>query len=455
MIVSASANRSLIRESLGRTRRTRVRCRRPYDSCNSVAATQEFVAPVLQHTDVRLALDGCRMGSAVTWFEPSCVSLQPARWWCSVRGCSRFGRPPPSLRRRLLSWVLSRAGRRGRFARSTRGRSRRCRDRGHIASPRHGVSCAPPVERSSSSRTGGRSSSTVGLDASYVAPRQARFHRISTGLGESASSAGDGPRCSPSTRTTARATSGTSTSTSPWVLSTQGAFADSPPQAVTPHGMLVWIDNSLMLVQTRIRRVADFLKPKALHSSMFGMVVVDVLHDRAFVISRDGTVAQVDRISTTPRHTTHHVDLNGRDFRAAWAGQGKIAVWGQDGLGTIDTRTWTTQSIDAEPKSLPTETSSVISTPYGIVSWAYDAPGVRVYRPDGSLRFTVLADENIKALYDNRGKPVPGSVPPVVVGRYLYIVGNQRTTIDLAAGRVVGPARLDAKLAAPSYVPIP
>ena len=79
----------------------------------------------------------------------------------------------------------------------------------------------------------------------------------------------------------------------------------------------------------------------------------------------------------------------------------------------------------------------------------------RVFRPDGSLRFTALGDENIKPPYDARFRPVPGSAPPVVVGRYLYIVGNQRTTVDLAAGRVVGPARLDAKLAAPSYVPIP
>lgn len=235
----------------------------------------------------------------------------------------------------------------------------------------------------------------------------------------------------------------------------QGAFADSPPLAVTPHGMLVWIDDELLLVRYADPTGRDFLKPKGLYAPMSWTVVADVVHDRAFVISRDGTVAQVNRISMTPRVTTHHVDLNGRVFQAAWAGQEKIAVWGQDGLGTIDTRTWTTQSIDAAPKSVPDYASSVIATPYGIVSWAYDSPGVRVYRPDGSLRFTALADENIKAPYDDRGRPVPGSVRPVVVGRYLYIVGNRRTTVDLAAGRVVGPARLDAKVAAPSYVPIP
>ncbi len=65
-----------------------------------------------------------------------------------------------------------------------------------------------------------------------------------------------------------------------------------------------------------------------------------------------------------------------------------------------------------------------------------------------SLRFTVLADENIKALYDNRGKPVPASVPPVVVGRYLYIVGNQLTTIDLAAaGSSARPGRCETRRA--------
>jgi hypothetical protein len=229
----------------------------------------------------------------------------------------------------------------------------------------------------------------------------------------------------------------------------RGAFADSDPQAVIPNGMLVWMDRDLMLVRyADPSGSGDFLKPRGVHPPMVGTVVADALHDRAFVISRDGTVARVDRISTTPRVTTHHVDLNGRGFQAAWAGQGKIAVWGQDGLGTIDTRTWTTQSVDADARS-------ALATPHGIVAWAYGGPGVRVYRPDGTLRFTVLEDERITPPYDDLGRRVPGSSPPVVVGRYLYIVGDTRASIDLVSGRVVGRPRPDARVAAPTLVPIP
>ena len=216
--------------------------------------------------------------------------------------------------------------------------------------------------------------------------------------------------------------------------------------------MIVWMDHYLMLVRYTDPKGSDFLKPRGVDPAMVGRTVADVvadaLHDRAFVISRDGTVTQVDRISTTPRVTMHHVDLNGRGLEAAWAGQGKIAVWGQDGLGTIDTRTWTTQSVDAEARS-------ALATPHGIVAWAYGKPGVRVYRPDGTLRFAVLEDERIKPLYDDKGRPVAGYPKPVVVGRYLYIVGDTRASIDLVSGRVVGRPRPDAKVAAPTLVPIP
>ena len=126
--------------------------------------------------------------------------------------------------------------------------------RGHIASPRQRLSCAPRVEPPSSPRAGGRSSSTLEPDASYVAPRQARFHLISTGSGESASSAGGGPRCSPSTRTAARAASGTVTSTWPGCGRPGGRRPTRTPQAVIPHGMLVWMDDNLMFVRYADRR---------------------------------------------------------------------------------------------------------------------------------------------------------------------------------------------------------
>jgi hypothetical protein len=105
-------------------------------------------------------------------------------------------------------------------------------------------------------------------------------------------------------------------------------------------------------------------------------------------VSSNGTVAQVDRVSGRPEVSYHRVELNARRFDAAWAGQGRIAVWGQDGLGTIDTRTWTTHAIDSDARN-------ALATPHGIVAWTYDAPGISVYRPDGSLRFTALVDRVI------------------------------------------------------------
>lgn len=152
-------------------------------------------------------------------------------------------------------------------------------------------------------------------------------------------------------------------------------------------------------------------------------------------------------MSATPRVSYHHVDLNGRDFQAAWAGQGRIVLTGVDGLGTIDTRTWTTQAIS--PVGGP-----ILTTPYGIVNWTPGAEGIRVYGPDGILKFTALQHHVVQASERN-GRPVAGWIPPVALGRYLYISADRRTTIDLATGRVIGPARKDAQPAAPSYVPIP
>jgi hypothetical protein len=114
-----------------------------------------------------------------------------------------------------------------------------------------------------------------------------------------------------------------------------------------------------------------------------------------FAKADDRTVAQIDRISRSPRFTYHSIDLDWRRLNGvAWAGQGKIAVWGKDGLATLDTLTLTTHSVDAT-------TRAALATPHGIVAWAYGEPGVRVYRPDGTLRFTVLEDERTTPPYDD------------------------------------------------------
>ena len=63
--------------------------------------------------------------------------------------------------------------------------------------------------------------------------------------------------------------------------------------------------------------------------------------------------------SLTLARSPHSVALKDRQFKAAWAGAGRIALWGEDGLGTIDTRTWTTHAI------APGVTGAV-ATRYGI-----------------------------------------------------------------------------------------
>jgi hypothetical protein len=231
--------------------------------------------------------------------------------------------------------------------------------------------------------------------------------------------------------------------------------ASDAPWAVLPHALVITsLDNEFgrVLGMGPFGFDQDFIGWKKIPVSGQTVweypAVADVLHDRIFLISKDGTVAEVNDVSATPRISYHHVDLNGRDFRAAWAGQGRIVLSGADGLGTIDTRTWTTQAISSEGDSV------LHTTPYGIIVYTFGRPGVRVYSPDGTLKFTVLQDQVLREP-EKAGRPVAGWIAPVVLGRYLYIFANRRVAVDLSAGAVVGPVRADADLALPSYVPIP
>jgi hypothetical protein len=228
-------------------------------------------------------------------------------------------------------------------------------------------------------------------------------------------------------------------------------WADFGPAAVLPNALLLSKDEQF----GRVRRMDEgFVGWKPIQASD-GVVVVDVLRDRVFLVAADGTIAEVNHVSGTPKLTYHHVDPGesgtvwpGEGLGAAWAGKGKIVLAGRDGLATIDTRTWTRQLISPD-RGIP------ITTPYGIVVWWPDTPGIRVYRPDGTLRFKILEDQVVQDSEEN-GRPVPGWFPPIALGRYIYLFTNQqRTTVDLATGLVVGPARADARLALPSYVPIP
>ncbi len=192
----------------------------------------------------------------------------------------------------------------------------------------------------------------------------------------------------------------------------------------TPSLLVVWPDESLVELPN-LPSAAPF------------RVVADVLRDRLYVVSSAGMVATVNRASTEkPAVVYHRVPLNGKPFDAAWAGEGRIALWGEDGLGTIDTRTWTTHAI------APGVTGA-LATPYGVAAWTKTAEGLGVYRPDGRRRLQLLQGQQITSAR--------------AVGPYLYAdtTAKTRYAIDLRIGKSSGPLPTSARIVAPSYVVIP
>ena len=154
-------------------------------------------------------------------------------------------------------------------------------------------------------------------------------------------------------------------------------------------------------------------------------VVADVAGDRVFVVYSAGTVAQVDH-----GVTYHPVALNDREFDAVWAGHGQIAVWGRDGLGIIDTRTWSTRSLAPAARG-------AIPTNFGLVSWS-GADGLSVFAPDGHRRLHVLKGKTIHHVS--------------ALGRYAYAhVGSKQFAIQVKTGRV-RPIRSDATVVVPTLV---
>jgi hypothetical protein len=79
---------------------------------------------------------------------------------------------------------------------------------------------------------------------------------------------------------------------------------------------------------------------------------------------------------------------------------------GEDGLGTIDTRTWKTQAVARD-------VTDVVATPFGVAAWNKNsASGLTVYRPDGKKLFHVLAGKRVSTA--------------LAVGEYLYADADAR-----------------------------
>jgi hypothetical protein len=160
-------------------------------------------------------------------------------------------------------------------------------------------------------------------------------------------------------------------------------------------------------------------------------IVADAARDRAFLISSGGTVAEIDHPVRKPTVTYHPVTLGGLPFRAGWAGQNTIALWGQSGLRTINTNDWTVRTITPNP-------TDAVMTGEGIAAWTADpADGLSVYRTDGTRHFTVLSGSTVHTAR--------------AVGQFLYVnTTDARYAINLRNGKTFGPLRSDATPIGPS-----
>ena len=183
--------------------------------------------------------------------------------------------------------------------------------------------------------------------------------------------------------------------------------------------------------------VSNYVELSRLPESAPYQIVSDILEDRLFVITSTGQIARISRASTSkPLVDYHQVGLNGANFAAAWAGNGRIALWGKDGLGVIDTRTWTTRASAAG-------VTHALPTRHGIAAWTSGLNGLAVYRSGGGRRLHLL-----------KGRKITSAT---ALGVYMYVdtAAGTRYAIDLRTGSTVGPLKTRAQIVTPTYVTIP
>ena len=190
-----------------------------------------------------------------------------------------------------------------------------------------------------------------------------------------------------------------------------------------PTSLLVW-PGEVEITLARMPAAAPF------------RVVADVVHGRVYVVSSAGLVATVgraprSRLRLPPRPPQRQA------VRGRLAGSGKIALWGEDGLGTIDTGTWTTHAI---------------------------APGVS-RRPRHPVRHRRLDEERRRdrRLHARRHPTVPAAPgqadhrppPPSAPTSTPPPPPRTRYSVDLRTGKTTGPLPTSARIVTPSYVVIP
>jgi hypothetical protein len=195
-------------------------------------------------------------------------------------------------------------------------------------------------------------------------------------------------------------------------------------------------------------------------------LAVDPEHGRAYVVSPEGLVADVDlnAVSVVYRTASERRSLlarlrnwlepeaqakasSGPRRHAQWLGNGVIGVSGVDdqayelatgflhmkeqgaGVKVIDTRSWTIRTFDSSADFFSSTSTELLATAslWDSLSQSFSGIGLRAYAFDGSRRFELFA-----------GKPA--RVDLVFRGRAYVRIGNDRALriVDLRRGRVVG-----------------
>jgi hypothetical protein len=123
-----------------------------------------------------------------------------------------------------------------------------------------------------------------------------------------------------------------------------------------------------------------------------GVSAVDARRERMFVVSPTGRVAIVNL--KTLAIATRAVALPpgaGPDGGSgvAWAGSGRLALWGRNGLSAIDTRYCSARLVDPQAREMQVSSNA-------LVTWNGEtATGLAVYSADGTLHFRALGDRKV------------------------------------------------------------
>jgi hypothetical protein len=99
---------------------------------------------------------------------------------------------------------------------------------------------------------------------------------------------------------------------------------DGVPWCVCPSGLVGTIANELDLMPpTEAGQIKTLLRPAVAQPGVTVDVAADIPGDRLFVISANGTIAEIDHVSDHARVSYNPVDLNGNTFQSAWAGMAR------------------------------------------------------------------------------------------------------------------------------------